>query len=169
MPMFNPTEFAGESGGNGGGKLTEATEGVFIAESMERNEGAKAPYFNICFRVVTGEHAGSYFYDNLSLSEKALWRLGKVALAMGHDKGVELEDDEAVGDYFLDREFYGVTDVETDSQWGDRTRLNVQRLRALTADDKKAVKAVYKERGTAHNEGWRNKANGGGSLDDVPF
>jgi hypothetical protein len=170
MPMFNPNEFAGDASGGSGSKLTEATQGVLIAESMERNEGAKAVYFNVCFRVITGDHAGSYFYDNLSLSERAMWRLGKVALAMGQTEGVDLDDDDAVGDYFLDREFFGVTDVERDEQWGDRTRLNVQRLRALNKDDKKAVKEAYKERGTAHNEGWRGKPNGGGVTEtDVPF
>jgi len=173
MPIFDPNSFADDGGGGSGSKLTEATQGVFIAESMERNTGAKADYFNVCFRVITGDHTGSYFYDNLSLSERALWRLGKVALAMGQTEGVDLDDDDSVGDYFLDREFHGATDVETDSQWGDRTRLNVQRLRAPTKEERKEVKAAYKERGTAHNEGWRGKPNGanGGVPDDVdvPF
>lgn len=171
MGTFNPTEYVGDASGVSGTKLTEAANGVFIAESMERNEGAKAAYFNICFRVITGDHAGSYFYDNLSLSDKALWRLGKVALAMGQEEGVDLEDDDAVGDYFLDREFFGATDVEHDDQWGDRTRLNVQRLRALTKEDQKAVKAAYKEKGSAHNEGWRSKGNGSSAAaeTDVPF
>jgi len=164
--MFDPTQVEDRPNG---GKLTESIEAIFIAESMERNEGKRAPYFNVCFRVITGPHSGAYLYDNMSLSEKALWRLGKLAVAMGQTETVDLDDDDDVADYFLDREFAGWSEIESDPQWGDRTRLNVQTLRPLSKDERKAVKAVYKEKGTSHDEGWRTPKATTESETDVPF
>jgi len=167
MPIFDPTEYVSDSTST---KLLSETTAVFIAESMERNPGQRADYFNIAFRVITGPHSGEYFYDNFSLSDKALWRLGKLAMAMGQDGSLDLEDDDDVGDYFLDREFAGTTEVQEDPQYGDKAKLNIKTLRVLSEDEKKEVKTVYKDKGTAHDEGWRGTPRAAKvDKDDVPF
>ena len=163
-------------GGNGGGKrLSKPCSYIVIAESALRKSGQKADYYNVCFRVVgradgnllDDSFAGSYFYDILSLSEKAMWKMGRLSYFLGHEPGtsVDLDDQGAFEEFFLDREAILDVKVEDDGAgYGARARWGGDGSR-IGKSDLSWAKKVYEKKGEPYNEGWAPSDSFGGSDD----
>ena len=171
MAVIGPQE------GNGGGKLKQAGDYACIVESMTRKSGRAGDYFETVLRIIGRcdgrggldvSCAKSYSFVNLSLSDKASWKLGRLAWCIRRKKGetVDTDDDNAVRAYFRDRECVLTFAVESHETYGDKAVWEGDG-RQITKPEYAAVKAVYEAEGSAHKAAWRptedDSGFGGGS------
>ena len=99
MPKMNK-QLAGQAteAADSGGSFEPMPDGRYICTlvEVEAREGAKAPYWNWQYEVnEQGDYCGRKLFDNTSLSEKALWRLGQVFAAFGVP--ADTDTDELIG------------------------------------------------------------------------
>lgn len=67
-------------------------------EAVEQREGTNAPYLAVRLRVVDpAEFAGEAIFENVSLSEKARWRLEQFLDAFGVPDAEEFDLEELIG------------------------------------------------------------------------
>lgn len=171
MAMLTIEQPSNGTGGGGGGRLKVPGDYLCIVESLIRKTGPKADYYSCCFRVVSkvqsGDSgfdpscAGAYFYEIMSLSPKAQWRIGKLAYFLGHDAGatIDLDNQESVEDFICDREVVVNVSVEDDGRgYGARAKWTGDGRR-ISTKEKSELGSVYDSKGEPYNEAWRPESN----------
>jgi hypothetical protein len=101
-----------ESGGNFE-PLPPATYTLEVDNiDVKTSKASNQPYMSMTYKVVDDdEFAGRKIFDNLSLSENALWKFKDFSLAVGVDVGKEFDTEE-----FLGLDFQAVVDLKKGDQ-----------------------------------------------------
>ncbi len=135
MPKMNKTNAkAASDAADEGGSFEPMLDGRYICKLVEceAKEGKTAPYWSWQYEVnEEGEFLGRKLWDNTSLSEKALWRVGQVFAAF--EVPADTDTDELIG-----REVAIIVGHET-AQAGKRQGQLVNvvvRLEPLTDEEK---------------------------------
>lgn len=89
--MFNPTDHANMDGD------VELPPGYYIAKiegfTRKTSEHSGNDYLLARLRVQHGEYQDALIMETVSLSEKALWRLGNMCVAAGVEESFDIESD----------------------------------------------------------------------------
>lgn len=90
----------------GGQKRIPEDDYLMRVVEITQEEGDKADYLKWVFKVDDGKYKGATFYVNTSLAPQALWKLGALLQALGH----EVPDDEMDLDFedYIDETLMGV-------------------------------------------------------------
>lgn len=84
-------------------------------DTFERrtSESSRKDYLAMEFVILSGPYKGRKVFDNMSLNEKALWRLAQLCKAVGFMEEFDLDDDEAVAEALQEKKFALRTKTET--------------------------------------------------------
>jgi len=185
MPrMFSPTQAAGDMSDG----YTQPPPDIYWVRceeiELKTSSSSGKPYYEATLRVVHGEFENCKFWDNFSLTEKALWRLGEFSVSAGNQVDWDIESESETKRLLKGRVAKARTKWE---EYEGVKRTKVQKW-LLPEDDERPRMQQFEQRGGGASSqlpdgpstgnagpsgpsGASNAPNGGGSRarDDVPF
>lgn len=91
--------------------------GTYLAhlDTFERRTSEKSgnEYLAMEFIILSGPYKGRKVFDNMSLGEKALWRLAALCKAVDHLEEFDLDEDEEISEALSEKKFALRTKTET--------------------------------------------------------
>jgi hypothetical protein len=119
--MFDPTKHGGDS--RGAGNLDRAGDYLMVCGKFKREStNSNKPYLLCHIKVIAGPQEGRTMLQRIYLNDEALWKLGNMCKAVGHNEPFDLRSDKDVRAAICNRPFKAKVEIK---QEGEKRYANI--------------------------------------------
>lgn len=164
MAIIDPNKVAGEGGPSGGGGFRECGPGKKVLFPIghryrEVNGNPVVDVRSVCIEDPTGEgDGGATVTDTMWLTDRAMWRVARFALAVGFNQPFDPEDPEDMDRVLLSGPFVGDVSIRTRGDRQYRDLANYEPATGFRRNDRTGeveLTAEQREWVESAERGWR--------------